>query len=332
MLLGARRKLNHLAVRVAVSEAAAWTGRRFYGGELPRSSPTASCCPRGGVPAARVRAPGDPLRIVVRRPGRRAQGPAAAAARLRGAARARARDADDRRLRARGDRAAAGRRRRRACAALGRVGDDEKHAALAEADVLCAPSLGGESFGMVLTEAFAAGTPVVASDDRRLPRRRRRRPRRRARAAARRDARWPRRCATSRSIRARTRADGRRGGGAARERYAWPRVAERGRRRLRGRSRRARAGGRGGRAAVRIGAAPGRPRARAGRARRLRSLEPARRRSRTVMRVAAPGRRRRRGRRRRDRHLAGAPAHRGRLDPLDARALAARVGARRAWR
>jgi len=29
--------------------------------------------------------------------------------------------------------------------------------------VLCAPSLGGESFGMVLTEAFASGTPVVAS-------------------------------------------------------------------------------------------------------------------------------------------------------------------------
>ena len=30
--------------------------------------------------------------------------------------------------------------------------------------MLCAPSLGGESFGMVLTEAFAAATPVVASD------------------------------------------------------------------------------------------------------------------------------------------------------------------------
>ena len=30
--------------------------------------------------------------------------------------------------------------------------------------MLAAPSLGGESFGMVLTEAFAAGTPVVASD------------------------------------------------------------------------------------------------------------------------------------------------------------------------
>ena len=34
---------------------------------------------------------------------------------------------------------------------------------LHEADVLCAPSLSGESFGMVLTEAFAAGTPVIAS-------------------------------------------------------------------------------------------------------------------------------------------------------------------------
>ena len=33
----------------------------------------------------------------------------------------------------------------------------------ARADVLCAPSLSGESFGMVLTEAFAAGTPVIAS-------------------------------------------------------------------------------------------------------------------------------------------------------------------------
>ncbi len=30
--------------------------------------------------------------------------------------------------------------------------------------MLCAPSLSGESFGMVLTEAFAASTPVVASD------------------------------------------------------------------------------------------------------------------------------------------------------------------------
>jgi phosphatidylinositol alpha-mannosyltransferase len=46
----------------------------------------------------------------------------------------------------------------------GRVSDPELWQHLHAADVLCAPSLGGESFGMVLTEAFAAGTPVVASD------------------------------------------------------------------------------------------------------------------------------------------------------------------------
>lgn len=47
---------------------------------------------------------------------------------------------------------------------LGKVDDARKLEELVRADVLCAPSLGGESFGMVLTEAFAAGTPVVASD------------------------------------------------------------------------------------------------------------------------------------------------------------------------
>src|SRR4029078_8820516 len=46
----------------------------------------------------------------------------------------------------------------------GHVSDGELWRRLHEADVLCAPSLGGESFGMVLTEAFAGRTPVVASD------------------------------------------------------------------------------------------------------------------------------------------------------------------------
>ena len=48
--------------------------------------------------------------------------------------------------------------------ALGAVDRDRLWQELAAADVLCAPSLSGESFGMVLTEAFASGTPVVASE------------------------------------------------------------------------------------------------------------------------------------------------------------------------
>jgi phosphatidylinositol alpha-mannosyltransferase len=47
---------------------------------------------------------------------------------------------------------------------LGPCGDDEKAARLAGADLLCAPSLLGESFGMVLLEGMAAGCTVVASD------------------------------------------------------------------------------------------------------------------------------------------------------------------------
>ena len=47
---------------------------------------------------------------------------------------------------------------------IGCISDDEKARRLRGATVFCAPALGGESFGIVLLEAMAASTAVVASD------------------------------------------------------------------------------------------------------------------------------------------------------------------------
>jgi phosphatidylinositol alpha-mannosyltransferase len=46
---------------------------------------------------------------------------------------------------------------------LGRISEEEKLSRLRGADLFCAPSLRGESFGVVLLEAMAAETPIVAS-------------------------------------------------------------------------------------------------------------------------------------------------------------------------
>src|SRR2546423_484083 len=158
---GAKRKLQRLHVRIAVSEAAAWTGRRFYGGSY-RIIPNGVDVP-AELPALAPRADGAPLRLAfvgqaVERKGLPVLLRAFEALRdhvdvelmIVGA------DRDEvEPLLLDGT---------QGVHVLGKVSDVEKAQALASADLLVAPSLGGESFGMVLTEAFAAGTPVVASD------------------------------------------------------------------------------------------------------------------------------------------------------------------------
>jgi phosphatidylinositol alpha-mannosyltransferase len=156
-LLGARWRMNRLHERIAVSEAAEWTGRRFFGGRY-------RVIPNGvSVPARRPeRPPADHLRLLfvgqaVERKGLPVLLRAFEALREHVPATLRivgAGEADVEPLLIDG----------RGVVVLGKVSDERKRAELEGADVLCAPSLGGESFGMVLTEAFAAGTPVVASD------------------------------------------------------------------------------------------------------------------------------------------------------------------------
>ncbi len=159
-LLGARRKFNQLHARIAVSEAAAWTGKRWFGGEY-------RVIPNGvdvDAPPLQPKPRSDEFRVLfVGRPEERKGLPVLVQAFEGLAEHAPARltvigaDRDDVQ-RYLADPAAESR-----IHALGSVDGDELWRHLHEADVLCAPSLAGESFGMVLTEAFAAGTPVIAS-------------------------------------------------------------------------------------------------------------------------------------------------------------------------
>ena len=160
---GASRRLNRLHVRIAVSEAAAWTGRRFYGGTyrvIPNGVDVPAHAPAPREPEAVT--PGRPLRVAfigqaVERKGLPVLLRAFEALREHVPASLDVVGVSAEEL-------APLMLDPRDVFAHGKCSDEEKTAVLAGADVLCAPSLGGESFGMVLTEAFAAGTPVVASD------------------------------------------------------------------------------------------------------------------------------------------------------------------------
>ncbi len=157
---GARRVFNRLSARIAVSEAAAWTGRRWFGGdyEIVPNGVDLEAAPRSPKPSS------EDLRVLfVGRPEERKGLPVLLAAfgalvehvpcRLTviGAEREDiVRCLPDPDL-------------MRFIDVDGRVSGEALWRSLHEADLLCAPSLSGESFGMVLTEAFAAGTPVLAS-------------------------------------------------------------------------------------------------------------------------------------------------------------------------
>ena len=160
-LLGARRMFNRLHVRVAVSEAAAWTGRRFFGGHY-RIIPNGVHVDPLLAERVAARPQGESLRIVfvgqaVERKGLPLLLSAFEALR----------EHIPTELTVIGptaDELSPYILDMRDIRVLGKVDDETKERELEQADVLCAPSLRGESFGMVLTEAFAAGTPVVASN------------------------------------------------------------------------------------------------------------------------------------------------------------------------
>jgi len=171
--LGGRRRMNRLHVRIAVSEAAAWTARRFYGGRY-------RIVPNGvHVPVAQVGESGTPGFALTGEPSRELE--TARELRIVFVGQAVQRKGLPILLRAfealrehvpatltlvgaGGEEVAHMMLDDRGVQALGKVSEERKRRELERADVLCAPSLHGESFGMVLTEAFAASTPVLASD------------------------------------------------------------------------------------------------------------------------------------------------------------------------
>ena len=160
-LLGARRKFNQLTARIAVSEAAAWTGRRWFGGEY-------HVIPNGvdvDAPPAGPKPRSEKLRVLFVGRSEERKGLPVLLQAFEGLiehvpARLTLIGASPEDVK----RYVPDPATEASIENLGRVSGQDLWRQLHQADVLCAPSLAGESFGMVLTEAFAAGTPVIASE------------------------------------------------------------------------------------------------------------------------------------------------------------------------
>ena len=161
-IAGARRLYSKLSARIAVSEAAEWTARRFYGGRysiVPNGVDLSAARPDPSRPNGALdilfagrHEPRKGLHVLLRawpeiqrRTGARLRvaGPDPMAVRL---ILARLRVPED------------------GIDILGFLSQETLTEELLAAKAMIAPSLGGESFGMVLTRAFACATPVVASD------------------------------------------------------------------------------------------------------------------------------------------------------------------------
>ena len=152
--------IDRVVKRIAVSPRARDTALRYFPGEY-EIIPNGVLIPEQRGPGRA----GEPRRL--HRQARSAQGDGGAAQGLAAGARPDGRAAAAWSVPIRSE--CGSRWRGSACPAdgidaLGPIDDDSLSQELKTAKALAAPSLGGESFGMVLTRAFACATPAVASD------------------------------------------------------------------------------------------------------------------------------------------------------------------------
>lgn len=155
-----RRALARLDARIAVSEAARWHVSRTCPGRYAVIPNGIDLPARAAVNAGRA---GDRRILFIGRPERRKGLPLL----LEAFGRLRTRATLDLVGPSASDVARSGAAlppsARERIHAHGRVDNETRETLLAAASILCAPALEGESFGVVLAEAMAAGVPVVAS-------------------------------------------------------------------------------------------------------------------------------------------------------------------------